>query len=182
MGILKKIALVLLALGLLLTVLVLIRNTESGTNFLDEQFSEIVSHIPNRDRRNKKVSEVDVAWHLDHSLKTINRICEALGESKPEKYKSSFSLSRIFVLTSGVIPRGVAQSPKVVRPPKEIVTDSLYLQLEEARNNLKRLEKLDANAHFRHPYFKLINKGQTKRFLKVHTEHHLKIIRDILKK
>lgn len=182
MGKLKNTGLILLVLVLVLTVFILVRSTESGPNFLDEEFSEIVNYIPQRDRRNAKVSEVDVAWHLDHSLKTINRICEWLEQSNPEKYRPSFSLSRVVVLSSGIIPRGVAQSPKSVRPPKEILTDSLYLQIEEAKINLQNIENLDANAHFRHPYFDVINKRQTKRFLKVHTVHHLKIIRDILKK
>ncbi len=177
----KKISLILLALVIVIITVVLVRNTESGPNFLDAQFSEIVDYIPQRGHKNQKISKGDVAWHIDHSLKAINRICESLERSDPNKFSSSFSLSRIFVFTSGIIPRGVAQSPKSIRPPKDINTDSLYLQLEEARKNLKKIESLDANAHFRHPYFKLINKEQTKRFLKIHTEHHLKIIRDILK-
>lgn len=177
----KKILYFLIALFLILTTLVLVRNSESEANFLDEQFSEIVDYIPERDQLDPKISKADVAWHLDHSLKTINRICEALEASDPNKFKSNFSLSRVFVFAWGDFPRGVAESPKLVRPPKVIVTDSLYLQIEEARENLKKMELLDAKAHFRHPYFNVIDKGQTKRFLKIHTNHHLKIIRDILK-
>ena len=177
-----KCGLILLALTILLIAFVLLRNTESGPNFLDGQFSEIVGHIPHRDRRNPKVSKEDVAWHLDHSLKVINRTYEALERSEPQNFSSSLSLSRVIVFTSGRFPRGMAQAPKSVRPPKEIDTDSLYLQLEEARKNLEKIESLEANAHFRHPYFKVINKSQTKRFLKIHTAHHLRIVRDILKK
>ncbi len=177
----KRFLLILMVLAIVLTGIVLARNSESGPNFLDEQFSEIVDYIPERDQLDPKISKVDVAWHLDHSLKTINRICEALEASDPNKFKSNFSLSRVFVFAWGDFPRGVAESPKLVRPPKEIMTDNLYLQIEEARENLKKMELLDAKAHFRHPYFNVIDKGQTKRFLKIHTNHHLKIIRDILK-
>ncbi|WP_396591444.1 DUF1569 domain-containing protein [Allomuricauda sp. R78024] len=177
----KKVGVILLVLSIILTVVVLVRNTESGPYFLDEQFSEIVDYIPKRDKFNKKISEVNVAWHLDHSLRTINRICEALERSDPNGFKSNFSWSRIFVFTSGIIPRGVAKSPKSVIPPKVIVTDSLYLQIEEAKANLKKIESLNEKAHFKHPYFNVIDKGQTKRFLKIHTQHHLKIVKDILK-
>ncbi|MEO0902674.1 MAG: hypothetical protein AAFY00_11940, partial [Bacteroidota bacterium] len=45
----------------------------------------------------------------------------------------------------------------------------------------KMIEGLSEDAHFEHPNFDVINKGQTKRFLKIHTGHHLKIIKDILK-
>lgn len=176
----KKGILILLALGFLLSVFALMRNSESGADFLDAQFAEMVDYIPQRDKLNPKVSQVDVAWHLDHSLKTINKVCEALEASNPEEFRSNFSLSRIVVFTCGVIPRGVAQSPQSVRPPKVISTDSLYLQLEQARENLKKLETLDSKAHFEHPYFKVIDKGQSMRFLKIHTQHHVKIIRDIL--
>ena len=155
-------------------------SSEPATGFLDEQFAEMVDHIPQRDRLNPKVSQADVAWHLDHSLRSINKICEALKASDPDKFRPNFSLSRVFVFTSGIIPRGVAQSPKSVLPPEIISTDSLYLQLEEAKKNLKELQALDSKAHFKHPYFKVLNKGQTFRFLKIHTQHHLKIIRDIV--
>lgn len=159
----------------------MVQNTESRPHFLDSQFSEIVDYIPQRDRLNTKISEVDVAWHLDHCLKTINRVCEMLESSNPQDFKSNFNFIRVCVFTLGIIPRGYAKAPKSVRPPEVINTDSLFLQIEEAKENLKKLESLDAKTHFKHPYFDIINKGQTKRFLKLHTQHHLKIIKDILK-
>ena len=172
----------MIALAILITTFILVRNSDPGPQFLDAQFSDIINYIPERDKKNSKVSQVDVAWHLDHSLKTINRICEALEASNPDEYRSNFNFSRMVVFTAGAFPRGVAESPQGVRPPKVILTDSLYLQLEEARKNLRKLEQLHEKVHFKHPYFNVIDKGQTKRFLQIHTNHHLKIIRDILKR
>ncbi|MBS9462448.1 DUF1569 domain-containing protein [Flagellimonas sp. 389] len=166
---------------IILTCVVLIRNSELETNFLDKQFSEIEHYIPHKDSIDTLVSKVDVAWHLDHSLKTINKICEALEKSDPKAFKFNINLTRIAVFTYGDFTRGVAQSPKIVLPPKVIFKDSLYVQLEEASKNLVKIESLDTKAHFKHPYFNVLNKKQTKRFLKVHTHHHLKIIKDILK-
>nr|WP_299344697.1 DUF1569 domain-containing protein [Allomuricauda sp.] len=177
----KRIWYFLVALFILLTTFVLVRNSEPSPQFLDAQFSDIVNYISEREKRNTEVSQVDVAWHLDHSLKTINRICEALEASNPNEYRSNFNLSRMVIFSAGAFPRGVAESPQSVRPPEVILTDSLYLQLEEARKNLKRIELLDERAHFKHPYFNVIDKGQTKRFLQIHTNHHLRIIRDIIK-
>ncbi len=177
----RKISIIFLVLAFVLFGIALARNSESSSTFMDGQIAALEGHILKRDVLNPKVSKVDVAWHLDHSLKTINRICKALENSNPEEYKSSFNFSRLCVFAWGDFPRGIAKAPKVVRPPEKILTENLYVQLEEAKENLKKIESLDENVHFEHPYFNVINKGQTKRFLKIHTYHHLKIIEDILK-
>lgn len=177
----KKILIIFLALVFTLLGFTSARNSESSASFMDDQIHLLESYIFKRDIRDPKISKADVAWHVDHSLKTINRICEALEDSNPEAYKSNFSFSRMCIFAWGDFPRGVARAHKVVRPPDNIVTENLYRQLELAKQNLKKIESLDDNAHFEHSYFKVIDKGQTKRFLKIHTGHHLKIIRDILK-
>ncbi|MEX0313315.1 MAG: DUF1569 domain-containing protein [Allomuricauda sp.] len=172
----------LVVLGAGLTIIILNKNSESNPNFLDEQFSQIVDYIPHRDSINPKVSKVDVAWHLDHMLKTINVICKALEASNPDEYKSNFNLTRTLIYAWGDFPRGVAKSPKVVRPPDVILTEDLHRQIEMAKENLKVLQGLEANAHFEHPYFSVLDKKKSIRFLKIHTRHHLKIVRDIVKK
>ncbi|WP_420320606.1 DUF1569 domain-containing protein [Flagellimonas sp.] len=135
-----------------------------------------------RDVLNPKVSKANVAWHLDHMLKTINVICKSLEVSNPEEYKSNFSLTRAIIYTLGDFPRGVAKAPRVVRPPEVINTEDLHRQLQMAKENLQAIQSLDAKAHFEHPYFSVLNKNQSIRFLKIHTGHHLKIVRDIVKK
>jgi hypothetical protein len=134
-----------------------------------------------RDRKNTEVSQVDVAWQLDHVLKTINRITEVLEASNPDNYKSSLNAGRVLTLTGGYIPRGIAQSPKIVRPPEVIWTVDLYHQVQEAQANIDLLNRLSEDSYFEHFAFGLMNKSQTIRFLEVHTKHHLKIVRDILK-
>ncbi|MEM9984996.1 MAG: hypothetical protein AAF804_07850, partial [Bacteroidota bacterium] len=57
-------------------------------------FEEIESLIPYRDSLREDVSQVDVAWHLDHSLKVVNNLYEALGSSNPEEYRYQWSLMR----------------------------------------------------------------------------------------
>ncbi|MEO9512415.1 MAG: DUF1569 domain-containing protein [Flavobacteriaceae bacterium] len=157
------------------------KSTVSYSSFLSEQLNEIATHIPNRDSFNLKVSKVPVAWHLDHSLKTINSIFRAMESSDPELFRSNFSVSRFFVYAYGDFPRGYAKAPRLVLPPDNITTKSLYRQLEEAKVNSSKLEYLHTKSHFKHPYFNVIDKDQSKRFLKIHTRHHLKIVRDILK-
>ncbi|WP_378183789.1 DUF1569 domain-containing protein [Aquimarina sp. SS2-1] len=149
---------------------------------MDSQLYDIAYLIQFRDRVNAKVSQVPIAWHLDHSLKVINRIHHVLKSSDPSFYEKRFSLARSFFFTFGYIPRGKGKSPGSVLPPEVIKTEDILSQLEAARENIADLESLDPYVNFIHPVFGQLNKKHTKQFLKIHTKHHLKIIQDILRK
>ncbi|WP_299439804.1 DUF1569 domain-containing protein [uncultured Aquimarina sp.] len=157
-------------------------NNDAKKGFMDSQLYDIAYLIQFRDRVNATVSKVPIAWHLDHSLKVINRIHDVLKSSDPTVYEKRFNLARSFSFLFGYIPRGRGQSPAAVLPPKEIKTEGILSQLEIARENLSDLENLNENVNFIHPVFGQLNKKQSKRFLEIHTKHHLKIIRDILGK
>ncbi|MEO1030285.1 MAG: DUF1569 domain-containing protein [Bacteroidota bacterium] len=159
-----------------------VKMNQDDPKVLEPLLVEIENAVQYRDRKNLEVSKVDIAWQLDHTLKTINRITEALETSNPNDYSSSVNAARVMSLTAGYIPRGRAQSPDVVRPPEIILTDDIYAQLKEAKANINTLNTLDEDANFEHPYFGQLNKAQTIRFIEVHTKHHLKIVSDILKK
>ncbi|MEM8765466.1 MAG: hypothetical protein AAGD88_16715, partial [Bacteroidota bacterium] len=90
-------------LGVILTLIgiVLARNTESSDTFMDDQMETLHGYILQRDVENPAVSKADVAWHIDHSLKTINKIYEELEKSNPEEYQYTFSFSRICIFTWG---------------------------------------------------------------------------------
>lgn len=149
-------------------------------NLQNEELKELKSYFTQKDKINTDVSQVDVAWHLAHSLKVINQINKAVGKSNPKEFKSSFNLYRSLFFMLNRFPRGRAKAPKSVRPPEVISLDFLNELLVETELNLYRFEGYDAKAHFTHPYFGQLNKKQTIQFLKLHTRHHLKIIKDIL--
>ncbi len=176
----KRVSWVLSFLVVGVTIISIRNNRQDDPHFLDGQLLEIENYFSQRDVENTAVSQANVAWHLDHTLKTINRISERLRASNPEEYHSQFNIQRIVVHTSGTIPRGRAQSPQSVRPPNVVQLDSLQLQLTEARQNLSAISSLDENAFFAHPVFDHLDRDQTRRFLEIHTNHHLKIIKDIL--
>ncbi|MEM8891269.1 MAG: DUF1569 domain-containing protein [Bacteroidota bacterium] len=147
-----------------------------------KHFDEIEALIPYKDSLNTEVSKVDVAWHLDHSLKVVNRIYQALESSKPEEYRYQASIVRWAAYSWGDFPRGIAKSPSAVLPPEHITTNDIYRQLAEARAKMEQFKALPKNSFYSHFAFKNINRNKSIRFLEVHTNHHLKIIRDILKK
>jgi len=150
--------------------------------FMNTQLQDIAYLIQFKDRNNPTISNVSVAWHLDHSLKVINNIYRILKNSDTALRKKRFNLIRYVFFALGYIPRGRGQSPSSVLPPEKITTEDILSQLELTRENLKEFESLDPHVNFIHPIFGLLNKKQTKRFLQIHTNHHLKIIHDILKK
>lgn len=155
-----------------------------ATNFkyLNRQLQELEEYFPFVASSNSQISKVNVGWHLAHSFKVINGICFSLKKSDPQEYKPTFNIKRVVVFTLGSFPRGKIKAPKVVIPDEKIDNEYLRSQLELAKNNFAQFDSLEKNTFFNHPYFQHLNKPQSKRLMEVHTQHHLKIIRDILKK
>jgi hypothetical protein len=151
-------------------------------NKLDELINQLETKIPLFDKFNQKVSQVNVAWHLEHSLLTLNKITDIIFQSNPKEYKWKFNFLRIVIFTMKKIPRGRAKSPEVVRPKGDITKEGLLKHLSSTKVNIKKLENLPKNKYFNHPFFGNIKLGQTIAFLEIHTKHHLEIIEDIVNK
>jgi len=139
-------------------------------------------HIKNHTSSNLKISKGNVAWHISHSLKVINNVVTALQKSDPNSYKNNFSYIGKLFFTLGFFPRGKAKAPKQVKPPEIIEKEDLISQINIAKTNIEIIANLDKNAYFKHPLFGHINTKRVHRFLMLHTNHHLKIIDDILHK
>ena len=176
----KRFLKIIVFLALAVFFITKIKMNTNQTDYLDSYLQELESFIEQRDAINKDVSQVDVAWHLDHMLKTINQITIALERSNPDDYESSFSLIKTASLTMNYIPRGRGQAPQSVRPPENILTEDIYSQLEDARMSAKKILELDKYAYLDHPVFGVLKRSQTMRFLQVHTNHHLKIVKEIV--
>lgn len=142
---------------------------------------ELESYVAVKDKRNDTVSTSDVAWQIDHSLKVINLVSDTLLKSDPDDYKSHFNKWRLLLFTIGYFPRGKVNAPKIVRPPEIILIEDLNAQSQLAYQNIEKLKSADKHSHFKHFVFGMLHKKHTVRFLELHTKHHLKIIRDILK-
>ncbi len=159
-----------------------IQNRNTDEIFLGNELVELEGYIKYHDSIDPNVSKVPVAWHLDHSLRTINEIYKAVKKSNPKEYRGSFHLGRSILLWTNTIPRGKAEAPKIVTPPDTISIDSLHINLNKAWLNLNAFDSIPKKAFFTHPYLGRLKKKTAKHFLEIHTEHHLKIIRDIIKK
>lgn len=153
------------------------RNTQT----LIPLIKELESYIAVKDKRNNSVSTSDIAWQIDHSLKVFNLVSETLVNSDLELYSSKFNKWRLLLFTIGYFPRGKVKAPKFARPPEVILTEDLVSQFQLVYQNIDNIKSANNNVHFKHFIFGVLNKNRTIRFLLIHTKHHLKIIRDILK-
>ena len=142
---------------------------------------QLECHISNFEKTNPNISNSTVGWQIDHCLLVINGIIGQIEISDPSKFQPKWTFPKFMVFTTGKIPRGKAKAPKVVIPTQVATQDELIAKLAAAKNNVLKLDSFSENQFFNHPYFKDLNVKQTKKFLTIHTKHHLKIIEDILK-
>ena len=148
---------------------------------LDAILPELANYIADYNQSNHAISEASVGWHIEHSLLVIKQVTATVAQSEPKLYKSKFNVKRFVVFLTKTIPRGKAKAPKVVIPSEEITVDLLQESLKNTYQAITYLKDCEANQYFMHPFFGQLNKKQTIKFLEIHTQHHLKIIRDILK-
>lgn len=144
------------------------------------QLKEIEILIPQMQSLQPEVSAVPVGWHLSHSLKVIYNVLKAIEKSDPLEYKKKFNFKRLLVLATGKFPRGKVRAPSSVLPDADLNPGKLGHQLEKAKQKSVGFEHLPKKAFFKHPFLNDLNRNQTIRFLVVHTEHHLKIAREII--
>ena len=148
---------------------------------LEKQLQILATYLSPEEVYNEKVSAAGSYWHIQHTLLTIEKIFESLSQSDPKAYSPSFSLSKVFVFSTGNIPRGRAQSPASVRPTERATFEQLHHELQKVRSLLPAFISLPPHAYFNHPVLGLLTTREAMRFLAIHTRHHNKILRDIVR-
>lgn len=148
---------------------------------LEEFLTELESRIFKFSHSDSRISKADVGWHIEHSFMVLNAVTDALAKSDPTKCKRKFSIIKLMVFTFGKIPRGKGRAPEIVKPKNPVSAKTLQELLSKTRVKLKELEGLESGSYFRHPVFGDLRLQDAKKFLIIHTKHHLAIINDILK-
>jgi hypothetical protein len=134
------------------------------------------------DKFDTKISTSNVGWHIEHALLSLIAIASSLQHSEGKDFIWKFKFVKMIVFTTGTIPRGKAKSPNLVVPQKSINVDELAKHIQVARAKINDLNTTNKNNYFEHLYFGKLTYYETIRFIEIHTNHHLKIIRDIIKK
>lgn len=146
---------------------------------LAQQIAEMESLIPMAETQNSDISHASVGWHLAHNILVINQVIAAVAQSDPSNYRPKNSWRKFVVFLTKYIPRGKAKAPKPVQPMPDM---DLKEALERASLAILNLMSVAPNQFFPHPFFGDLNRRKTIQFLWIHTEHHLKIARDLMKK
>jgi hypothetical protein len=126
-----------------------------------------------------EVSKANVGWHIAHSYLVIIKSCENLlsNTNRPSKNRKWFRQEVFFLLRK--IPRNKIEAPDFVVPidysEKEI--KRLYNQAMSLLIQIKQ----NKDGYLSHPFLGPIKLQRVPLFLRIHTAHHLQIIREIIK-
>jgi hypothetical protein len=150
-------------------------------NKLLKLVSKLETHISDFSKINHEISEVNIGWHIVHSCLVITSVTKTIVKSDPSNFKKKFSFKAFYVLLLNKFPRGKAKAPSFTQPQQELTEVSIKEIIQEARLSLHSLAKAQNNQYFTHPIFGDLQLKKAIKFLGVHTYHHEKIIRDILK-
>jgi len=140
---------------------------------------QLESHLELHQKQNDTISGETVGWHIVHSCQVINTITNAIIHSDPSKAKPKFSFLYHLIMLTNHIPRGKVKAPNIVIPKNTITKAEIVEEIELAKANLQTLASTHQNKYFTHPIFGDLDVPQTLKFFAVHSNHHLKIIRDI---
>ncbi len=158
-------------------------------NRLSQQLDEITSFVANGEERicavKLNISGWSAAEQLDHTLKVDSSILRRLTESpEPPSLPKPINLAGRLILAIGWIPRGKAQSPKTLRgePADCAALSAALASVREQLGTVTQAQVDRSKLLLPHPRFSGLTTQEALRFAVIHTEHHLKIVREILGK
>jgi hypothetical protein len=147
---------------------------------LQRLIAELELKIPEYTRRNEAISAGDIGWHIQHTCLVATRIINALKASDPSKYKWKYNWKRSYVFLINKIPRGKIKAPASVFPKDNITFETIQQAIGNAKDELNSLASMETSHYFNHPFLGDLDVKRTKKFLVLHTRHHLKIINEII--
>lgn len=138
--------------------------------------------------RAEDVSGWSVAQQLGHvalSMKLIADAIDNLVANPDENAGHQPEPIGMAVLQAGAIPRGAGQAPEGITPQDTPTQEDVRAQLSEVKQRwdafTERADDLQAiPATFRHFALGNFTCAQWARFIAIHNDHHLAIVRDIL--
>lgn len=151
-------------------------------NPLQKQFDQLEHYFEKGNIVSSATSQKGIYWHVDHCLRILEGVPDAMRQSKPADYKAKSSLMKSIIMTTGWIPRGKGKSPKQVLPDENVLdAATVKKRFDRAFHEVNNAATLPDTSFFKHPLFGCLKRDEALKFLKIHTNHHLKIMRDIVR-
>ena len=154
---------------------------------LSHQLDEITTFIGRGDDSvctlKQDVSGWTAAEQLDHVLKVnASVLARVLQQPEPEALPKGINLIGRIILGIGWIPRGKGRSPKSLRgePAKCAALETQVASVRQQLDAVTSAHMARSTPLVPHPRFGGLSTDQALRFMVVHTEHHLKIVREIV--
>jgi hypothetical protein len=135
------------------------------------------------------VSHWSVLQQLSHTAMVMVNVLAfvaELADGKGTELKGGPTMKGWIVLGLGRIPRGKAKSPERYQPAPSPTVGEVGSLLAEAKKRLTALalrqaEIQAATGRMPHPFIGNFTAKQWLRFARIHTDHHLRIVADILR-
>lgn len=154
-----------------------------------DRMERLLDGPEDRLRRHTPVSGWSAAEQLHHvlianrwALTSVVSILRGHGQF-PDSGR--LTLLGAVVLGFGRIPRGRGKAPATSQPDADATIAELRTQLRKQRGYLATIKNeagrvAALRGRFLHPYFGDLSASDGIRFVRVHTDHHLRIVDDIL--
>lgn len=158
------------------------QQTEQAQQWLDRDAASLFDAAP-------IVSDWSPAQHLHHVAAVNQRILDQLMQVEGDAAGDTTGRPNIagyVVLLMGRLPRGRGRSPAPFRPPEAVDRDALARGIDANHEHLERLADhlkvlRQSSRRFPHPVLGDLDASEWVRFARVHTGHHHRIIRDVLR-
>ena len=126
-----------------------------------------------------EVSKATVGWHIAHSYLVIIKSCENLLSNTNRASKNPKWLRQEVFFLLRKIPRNKIEAPDFVVPIDDSQKEIKRLY-DQAMSLLLQIEQ-NKDGYLSHPFLGPIKPKRVPFFLRIHTAHHLQIIREIIK-
>ena len=125
------------------------------------------------------ISEWSIGQHAEHVVRATSALTILVMRNRASEGSNESGAMKVALLNQGFIPRGVAQAPEGTLPAEETDIDALNQLILKTSNRIRRLAEVGPDAAAIHPYLGEMKRDEAIRFMEIHLDHHLQIMREI---
>lgn len=142
---------------------------------------KLENHVESWQVQDVSVSAWSVGQQIEHVLKATSTFTVMLLRNRQPDGSGIQKQLKGILLRRDSFPRGVAKAPDVSLPGENTPEEALKSLLLKTRTRISRLDAVSPTAVAHHPYLGEMSRDEALQFMAIHLEHHLSIIRDIVK-